>query len=70
MALAQKDMVTSPDAVVVSTFLMGMVVAVIMTMVMAVIMVMPMIVIMAMRVPVRTQCVVVRHEAQLSVFSL
>jgi hypothetical protein len=69
MTLAQKDMVTSPNAVVVSAFLMGVVVAVrvIMTM-MAVIM--AMIVVMPMRMPVRTQCVIVRHDAQLSVFSL
>jgi hypothetical protein len=55
-------MVTSPDAVVVSAFLMGMVVAVIMTVIMFMV--------MSMCVPMRGQSVIVRHEAQLSVFSL
>jgi len=54
MALAQKDMVAGPDAVVVSTFLMGMVVAVIMTVIMFMI--------MSMRVPMRGQSVIVRHD--------
>src|SRR3954469_16366814 len=60
MALAQKDMVAGPDAVIV--ILMGMVVAVIMTVIMF------MIVVMSMRVPMRGQSVIVRHKTQLSVF--
>ena len=61
-------MVARPDAVVVSALLMGMIVVMVVTMVMAVIMVMPMTVVM--RMSVRIHCMVVRHEAQLSVFSL
>jgi len=64
MALAQKDMVAGPDAVIV--ILMGMAMAVRVIMIMAVIMLM----IMSMRVPMRGQSVVVRHRTQLSVFSL
>ena len=62
MALAQKDMIAGPDAVIV--ILMGMAMAV--RVIMAVIMLM----IMSMRVPMRGQSVIVRHKTQLSVFSL
>jgi ABC-type nickel/cobalt efflux system permease component RcnA len=62
MALAQKDMVPCPDAVIVRGRLMRMTMAVIMPM----IMIMIMIVAMGVGMPMRMQSVVVRHAATLA----
>jgi tetrahydromethanopterin S-methyltransferase subunit E len=65
MALAQKDVVAGPNAMIMGAGFMAMFVIMAMIVVMPVVMGMPMRVLM-----IGGQSVVVRHEAQLSVFSV
>ena len=60
MALSQKDMVAGPDAMVMGTGLMGVVMPMIVRMVMVMRMGMP------VRMPMRVQSVVVRHVVRLA----
>jgi hypothetical protein len=66
MTLSQKDMVASPDAVVMD--FAGGRMAMIVPMVMGMPVIMPMLMIMRMtvRMPVGMQCMVVRHEPSLA----